>query len=132
MCDPKTCITLRIPVPDLQRMTYATVGEMVRGAWVLPVAVELNIPFAVAKARKMQVEGRSLATCELTANRMLSPPFPSSYIKFEESIPMVPYPVLRDYLKEDLTYSEYRVCLIFRQKKKARKINITRVESWTL
>ena len=58
----------------------------------------------------MQIEGRTLVTRERTTGIMLSPPFPSSYIKFEESMPMVPDPVLRDYLKEDFTFSEYRDC----------------------
>jgi hypothetical protein len=91
-------------------MAYVTLDEMVRDAWVSPTAVELKIPVAIAKARNMQTEGRTLVTRERTTGSMLSPPFPSCYIKLGESIPMVPDPVLRDYLKEDLTYSEYRDC----------------------
>ena len=108
MYDPETCINVRILVPDLRRMTYATIGEVVRDDWISRAAVELNIPVAIAKARRMQSEGRTLVTRERTTGSMLSPPYHSSYVKFEESIPMVPDPVLRDYLKEDLTYSEYR------------------------
>ena len=36
------------------------------------------------------------------------PPLPSSYVQFEESIPMILDLVLRDYLKEDLTYRDFR------------------------
>ena len=56
----------------------------------------------------MQSEGRTLVTRERTASSTLVPPFPSRYVKFAESIPIVPDPVLRDYLNESLTYSEYR------------------------
>ena len=55
-------ITLRIPVPDLKRTYYASIEEMVLDAWVSPTAVELNIPVAIANARKMQAEGRTLVT----------------------------------------------------------------------
>ena len=82
--------------------------EMVNDAWMSPTAVELNIPAAIAKSRRMQSEGRTLVTRERTASITLVPPFPYRYVKFVESIPMVPDPVLRDYLNESLTYSEYR------------------------
>ena len=73
-----------------------------------PTAVELQIPTAIVKARKMQAEGRILVTRERSTSSTTVPPFPSRYVKFAESIPMVPDPVLRDYLNESLTYSEYR------------------------
>ena len=63
----------------------------------------LKNPVAVAKARRMQAEGRTLVTRERTAASTLVPPFPSRYVKFAESIPMVPDPVLRDCLNESLT-----------------------------
>ena len=71
--------------------------EIVHDAWMSPTAVELNNPAAIAKARRMQSEGRTLVTRERAASSTLVPPFPSRYVKFAESIPMVPYPVLRDY-----------------------------------
>ena len=81
---------------------------MVHDAWMSPTAVELQIPTAIVKARKMQAEGRILATRERSTSGTLVTPFPSRYVKFAESIPMVPDPVLRNYLNESLTYSEYR------------------------
>ena len=56
----------------------------------------------------MQAEGRTLVTRERSTSGALIPPFPTRYVKNAESIPMVPDPVLRDYLNENLTYSEYR------------------------
>ena len=73
-----------------------------------PTAVELNIPTAIAQARKMQAEGCTLVTRERSTSGTLLPPFPSRYVRFAESIPMVPDPVLRDYINESLTYSECR------------------------
>ena len=64
-----------------------------------PTAVELKLPVAIEKSRKMPAEGRSLVTCERTTESMAKPPLPSSYVKFDESTPMVPDPVLRGYLK---------------------------------
>ena len=70
MSDAKNSITLRIPVPDLKRVSYATIDEMVLDAWVSPTAVELNILVAIAKACKMQAEGRTLVTRERTTASM--------------------------------------------------------------
>ena len=89
-------------------MAYVSHEEMVHDAWMSPTAVELTIPTAIAKARKMQAEGRILVTRERSTSGALIPPFPTRYITFAERIPMVPDPVLRDYLHESLTYSEYR------------------------
>ena len=89
-------------------MAYVSFEEMVHDAWMSPTAVELRIPTAIAKARKMQAEGRTLVTRERSTSGTLIPPFPSRYVKFAESIPMVPDPVLRDYPNESLTYREYR------------------------
>ena len=62
-----------------------------------------------SKSRKDRVEGRELVTRERTTESMAKKlPLPSSYVKFEESIPMVPDPVLRAYLKGDLTYQDFR------------------------
>ena len=82
--------------------------EEVHDAWMSPTTVELKIPTAIAKARRMQAEGRTLVTRERSTSSTLIPPFPAHYVKVAESIPMVPDPVLRDYLNESLTYSEYR------------------------
>ena len=49
MYDAKSSITLRIPVPDLKRITYASIEEMVSDAWVSPIAVELRLLVAIAK-----------------------------------------------------------------------------------
>ena len=81
---------------------------MVHDAWMSPTAVELQIRTTIVKARKMQAEGRLLVTRERSTSGTLIPPFPSRYVQFAESIPIVPDPVLRDYLNERLTYSEYR------------------------
>ena len=66
MYDARNSITLRIPVLDLKRASYASIADMVLDAWVSPTAVELKIPVAIAKARKMQAEGRTLVTRERT------------------------------------------------------------------
>ena len=89
-------------------MAYTYFEEMVHDAWMSPTTVELKIPTAIANARNMQAEGRALVTRERLTSSTLIPPFPSRYVKFAESIPIVPDPVLRDYLNESLTYSEYR------------------------
>jgi hypothetical protein len=89
-------------------MAYVSFEEMVHDAWMSPTEVELQIPTAIVNARNMQAEGRSLVTRERSTSGTLIPPFPSRYVKFAESIPMVADPVLRDYLNESLTYNEYR------------------------
>ena len=58
--------------------------EIVRDAWKSPTAVELTSIAAIAKARRMQSEGRTLVTRERTAASTLVPPFPSRYVKFAE------------------------------------------------
>ena len=89
-------------------MAYVSFQEMVHDAWMSPTAVELQLPTTIVKARKMQAEGRILVTRERSTSGTLIPPFPSRYVEITESIPMVPDPVLRGYLNESLTYSEYR------------------------
>ena len=49
MYDAQDSIPRRIPVPDLKRMTYASVEEMVADAWVSPTAVQLKLLVAIAK-----------------------------------------------------------------------------------
>ena len=89
---------------------------MVHDAWRSPTAVELKSPDAIAKARRLQSKGRTLVSRERAAASTLVPPFPSRYVKFAERIPLVPDPVLRDYLNESLTYNEYRDCAHLWQK----------------
>ena len=89
-------------------MAYVSFEDMVHDAWMSPTAVELQIPTAIVTARKMQAEGRILMTREHSTSSATVPPFPSRYVTFAESIPMVPDPVLRDYLNASLTYSEYK------------------------
>ena len=89
-------------------MAYVSFEEMVHDAWMLPTAVELHIPTAIVEARNMQAEGRILVTRERSTSGTLVSPFPTRYVKFVESIPMVLDPVLRDYLNESLAYNEYR------------------------
>ena len=49
MYDARNSITLRIPFPDLKRMSYASIAEMVLDAWASPTAVELKIIVAIAE-----------------------------------------------------------------------------------
>ena len=87
MYDGRHSINLRAPLPDLKRMNYASIEEMVSDAWVSPTTVELKLPVAISKSQKMLAEGRSLVTRERTAESMAKPPLPSRYSKYEESIP---------------------------------------------
>ena len=77
-------------------MAYVSFEEMVHDAWMSPTVVELQIPTAIVKARKMQAEGRIFATCERSTSGTTAPPFAPRYANFVESIPMVLDPVLRD------------------------------------
>ena len=104
MCDAKNSITVRIQIPDLKKITFVAMEEMVSDAWVSPTAVELRLPIAIAQARKMRAESRAPFMRERATESMERPPLASSYVKLEESIPMILDPVLRDYLKECLTY----------------------------
>ena len=108
MVDTSNSVTLRIPAHPLRKMAYISFEDMVHDAWMSPTAVELTNPTAIVKARRMQAEGRALVARERSTSGTLIPPFSSRYVRFVESIPMVPDPVLRDYLNESLTYSEYR------------------------
>ena len=56
--------------------------EMVHDAWMSPTAVELNMSTAIAKARKMQAEGRTLVTRERSTSGALIPPCSTRYGKF--------------------------------------------------
>ena len=74
---PSNNVTLRIPARQLRKMAYVSFEEMVHDAWMTPTAVELNIPTAIAKTRKMQAKGRTLVTRERSTSRALIPPFPT-------------------------------------------------------
>ena len=80
----------------------------VLGAWASPTAMDLKILVAVAKARNMQAEDRKLVTRERTTDSKFLVPLPSSYVRYQESILIIPDSVLQDYLKKDLTYSDYK------------------------
>ena len=47
-----------------------------------------------------------MVTRERTTHSKYVVPPPSSYVRYRESLPMLPDPVLQDYLKEDLAYLE--------------------------
>ena len=94
MMDPSNSVTLRIPAPQLRRMAYVSFAEMVHDAWMSPTAVELTMPTAVAKARRMQAEGRILVARERSTSGQLVPPCSSRYVEIVESIFMAPDPVL--------------------------------------
>ena len=51
MYDARNSITLRIPVPDLKRMSYASIADMVLDAWVSPTAAGLKTPVAISKSQ---------------------------------------------------------------------------------
>ena len=54
-------------------MAYVSFEEMVHDAWMSPTAVELQIPTAIVKARKMQAEGRSLVTRQRSSSGTFYP-----------------------------------------------------------
>ena len=81
MIGPSNSVTLRMPAHQLRRMAYVSFEDMAHDAWVSPTAVELKIPTAIAKARRMQAEGRTLVTRERSTSGTLIPPFPSRYVK---------------------------------------------------
>jgi hypothetical protein len=88
---------------------YATIEEMVLDAWVLPTAVELKIPVAIAKSRKMQAQGCELVTRGRTTttmeNHLYLFPTMSSLRRASPWSRIQSFGNLR---KEDLTYSDYR------------------------
>ena len=87
-------------------MAYVSIDDMVDDAWISPKVGELNLPVAVATIRSKRAEGFQFVTRERTTDSKYVVPPPSSYVRYRESLPMLPDPVLQDYLKEDLTYSE--------------------------
>ena len=61
-----------------------------------------------------------------TRSKYLVPP-PSSYVRYRESLPMLPDPVLQDYLKENLTFSENKALAKEWHNKSIRQGNMPRV-----
>ena len=104
MFDPTNSITLLIPVPYFRQMAYVSIDEMVVEVWISSVVVSLRLPVAVATLRDKTSAGIPIVTRErVTDIKYIAPP-PSSYARYRDIFPMVPDPVLQDYLKEDLTY----------------------------
>ena len=87
-------------------MAYVSIDDMVADAWVSPAVVALNHPVAIANIRNKRAAGFQIVTRERTTNGKYRVPPPSRYVLYRESLPMVPDPVLQDYLKQDLTYWE--------------------------
>ena len=75
MVDPSSSVTLRVPARQLRKWHTFPFKEMVHDAWMSPTAVELQIPTAIVKARRMQAEGRILVTRERSTSGTLIPPF---------------------------------------------------------
>ena len=94
--DPRSGITLRIPVPDLMQMAYVSIDNMVADAWISPTTVALNLPVAVATIRSKRAEGFQFVTCERRTDSKYVVPPPPSYVRYRESLPMLPDPVLED------------------------------------
>ena len=104
--DPRTGITLLSPVPDFMQMAYVSIDDMMADARISPETVELKLPLAVATIRSKRAEGIQFITRERTTDNKYVVPPPSTYVRYRESLPMLPDPVLQANLKEDLTYSE--------------------------
>ena len=85
MLDPSNSVTLCVPARQLRQMAYVSFEAIVHDAWMPPTAVELQIPTAIVKARKMQAEGRILVTRERSTSGTLVPPFPTRYVKFAKT-----------------------------------------------
>ena len=68
--------------------------------------VELKLPATIANIRSKRVVGILLVTRERTTYIKYVVRPPSSYVRYPESLPILPDPVLQDYLKEDLTFAE--------------------------
>ena len=108
MYDSKNSITLLMPVPEFRQMAYVSIDEMATEAWISPTAFSLQFPSAVAALCGQQTAGIPVVTRErITDNKYVVTP-PSSYVRYRESLPMVPDPVLQDYLKDNITYTKIK------------------------
>jgi hypothetical protein len=72
-------------------MAYAT-AEMVADSWVSPEAVNQKLPVSLANYRGKQATGFQLVTRERTTHSKFDLPLPSSYIIYQESLPIIPDP----------------------------------------
>ena len=95
--DPRTGITLLTPVPDFMQMAYESVDDMMADAWIAPTAVALKLPVAIATIRSKRAEGIPMVTRKRTTHSQYVVPPPPSYVRYRESRPMLPDPVLQDY-----------------------------------
>ena len=103
--DSSTGITLLIPVPDFRQMSYFSVDDMMADARVSQEAVVLKLPIAIANIRSKLSASIPLVTrARTTYNTYVVPP-PSNYVRYNESLPMLPNPVLHRLSKEDRTFS---------------------------
>ena len=75
-------------------------------AWLSREVVALKLPVAVATIRSKRAEGIPMTSRERTTHGKYVVPPPSSYVRYRESRPMLPDPVLQYHLKEDFSYSE--------------------------
>ena len=94
---PRLGITLIIPVPDLRQMAYVSVDDIMADAWVSKEAVVLKLPAAIANIRNKRAAGIPLVARERTTYSKYVAPSPSSYVRYRESLPILPDPVLQDY-----------------------------------
>ena len=76
---------------------------MVADAWISPAVVELKLPVAIANIRNKRAAGFQIVTRERTTDSKYRVPPLSSYIRYRESLPMVPDRVLQEFLQEVLT-----------------------------
>ena len=95
--DSSTGITLLIPVPDFTQMAYVSIDDMMAVAWVSPAVVALKPPVAVATTRSKRAEGFQFVTHERTTDNKYVVPPPSTYVRYQESLPTVPDSLLQDY-----------------------------------
>ena len=108
-------------------MTYVSVDDMMDDAWVSREAVALQLLVAIANIRSKLAEGIPMVTRERTTYSKYVVPPPSSYVRYRESLPMLPDPVLQDYLKENLTFSENKAFAKEWHNKSIRQGNMPRV-----
>ena len=88
-----------MPVPDFRQIAYVPIGEMVADAWISPTALSLKLPSTIVALRDKKTAGIPIVTRERVTNNIYVVPPPSNYVRYRESLPMVPDPVLQDYLK---------------------------------
>ena len=87
-------------------MAYVSVDDMMAYAWESKAVVDLKLSAAIANIRSKLVAGIPLVTRERTTYSKYVVRPPSSYVCYRESLPILPDPLLQDYLAEDLSFSE--------------------------